>query len=158
MVCFTEALEVDDFPLTQETDHIVDIRIVGKTKNIIIGKAGLLFCRQVLGKVSNDVAGHLHSGGRPRIAGGKLRVYSGGMVNEVGVKASGFDLLLIQIAGELMDQSAHHLKVSQFLCTCRGVEMEQSCYSVYGLSVSTTMPRLASHTTLKFSLRARSRT
>ena len=43
MVCITEALEVDDLPLTQEADHIVDVRIVGETKDIIIGKAGFLF-------------------------------------------------------------------------------------------------------------------
>ena len=38
----TEALEVDDLPLTQEADHIVDIRVVGEAENIVIGKAGLL--------------------------------------------------------------------------------------------------------------------
>ena len=40
----TEALEMDDLPLTQEADHIVDIRVVGQSEDIVIGKAGLLFC------------------------------------------------------------------------------------------------------------------
>ena len=44
MVCITKALEVYDFPLTQEADHIVDVRIIGEAKDIVIGKAGLLFC------------------------------------------------------------------------------------------------------------------
>ena len=42
--CFTETLEVHDFPLTQETDHIVDIRVVRQAEDVVIGKAGLLFC------------------------------------------------------------------------------------------------------------------
>lgn len=39
---FAETLEVNHFPLPKEADHIVDVRIVGETKNIIIGKAGFL--------------------------------------------------------------------------------------------------------------------
>ena len=44
MVCFAETLEVDDFPLSQETDDIVDVRVVGQAKDVVIGKAGLLLC------------------------------------------------------------------------------------------------------------------
>ena len=44
----TETLEVDDLPLTEEADHIVDVRIIGEAQNIIIGKAGLLFCRDLV--------------------------------------------------------------------------------------------------------------
>lgn len=33
---FTKALEVDDFPLTQEFDHVVDVRIVRQTQDIVI--------------------------------------------------------------------------------------------------------------------------
>ena len=43
MVCFAKALEMDDFPLTQETDHIVDVRIVGQAEDVVIGKTGFLF-------------------------------------------------------------------------------------------------------------------
>ena len=39
----TKALEVNDFPLPQEFDHIVYIRIIRNTQNIIIGRSGLLF-------------------------------------------------------------------------------------------------------------------
>ena len=35
MVCFAEALEVDDFPLAQELNHIVHIRIVTQPQNIV---------------------------------------------------------------------------------------------------------------------------
>lgn len=45
MVCFAETLEVDDFPLSQETDDIVDVRVVGKAEDIVVGEAGfLLWC------------------------------------------------------------------------------------------------------------------
>ena len=39
-----EALEVDDFPGTQEFNDVVDIRIVGEPQNIVVGDAGLLLC------------------------------------------------------------------------------------------------------------------
>ena len=45
MVCIPESLEVNNFPFTQKADHIVDIRIVGQAEDIVIGKAGFLFCR-----------------------------------------------------------------------------------------------------------------
>lgn len=38
-------LEVHDLPLPQEADDVVDVRIVGKTQNVVIGEAGFLFCR-----------------------------------------------------------------------------------------------------------------
>lgn len=43
-LCFTKALVMNDFSLTQETDRIDDIGIVAETKDIVIGSAGLLFC------------------------------------------------------------------------------------------------------------------
>lgn len=41
---FAEALEVDDFPSTQEFDDVVDIRVIGKPQNVVVGDAGLLLC------------------------------------------------------------------------------------------------------------------
>lgn len=40
----TEALEVDNFPLPQEADHIVHVRVVGQAENVVVGKAGFLLC------------------------------------------------------------------------------------------------------------------
>ena len=37
-----KALEVDNLPFTQKTDHIIDVRIIRQTEDIVIGKAGLL--------------------------------------------------------------------------------------------------------------------
>lgn len=42
MVCFTKALEVDNFALPQEADDVVHIRVVGETENVVVGESGLL--------------------------------------------------------------------------------------------------------------------
>lgn len=39
----SEALEMDNFPLTQELDHIIDIRVIRQAKNIVIGHPCFLF-------------------------------------------------------------------------------------------------------------------
>ena len=39
---FTETLEMNNFPLTEEFDNIIHIRVIGKTKNIIVGYSGFL--------------------------------------------------------------------------------------------------------------------
>ena len=39
-----EALEVDDRPLPQEADHVVHIRVITETQDIVIGEAGFLLC------------------------------------------------------------------------------------------------------------------
>ena len=39
-----EALEVDDLPGAQKFDDVVDIRVVGKPQNVVVGDAGLLLC------------------------------------------------------------------------------------------------------------------
>ena len=41
---FTETLEVNDLTGTQELDDVIDIRVIGKTENVVIGNAGLLLC------------------------------------------------------------------------------------------------------------------
>lgn len=38
-----KALEVHDFPLPQEGDHIVDIGIIGKPQDIVVCHPGFLF-------------------------------------------------------------------------------------------------------------------
>lgn len=37
------------------------------------------------------------------------------MIHEVGIKAGSFDLILGEVAGQLVDDGAHHLEVSQLL-------------------------------------------
>ena len=42
-----ETLEMDNLPLPQEPDHIVDVRIVGKPQDIIIGHPGFLLWERI---------------------------------------------------------------------------------------------------------------
>lgn len=72
-------------------------------------------CGKILSEVRDGIAGDLHGGGRPGAAGGKLREHTGGVIHKIGVEAGGFDLLLGQIPGQLMDQRADHLQMPQFL-------------------------------------------
>lgn len=44
MVCFAEALKMDNLPFPQEADSIVDIRVVAETEDIVVGDAGFLLC------------------------------------------------------------------------------------------------------------------
>lgn len=65
--------------------------------------------RQVLSEIGDDIPSNLHGGGGPGIAGGELRIDTGGMVHEIGVESGGPDLIFSEVAGELVDQGAYHL-------------------------------------------------
>lgn len=47
-----EALEVDDFAGTKETDGVRNVRIIAHSKNIVIGKACFLLCCDGAGTTS----------------------------------------------------------------------------------------------------------
>lgn len=117
---FAEALEVHDLTRTQELDDIADVRIIGKAENVVVGHARLLLCCKVLCQVGDGVARDLHGTGGPRRAGGKLWENAGRVVDKIGGEARLADLLLRQIARELVDDGADHLKMPQLLCTDRG--------------------------------------
>lgn len=104
---------MDDLPGPQEANGVVDVRVVGEPQDVVVGKAGFLLRRQVLGQVGDDVAGDLHGGGGPGVAGGELGIYAGGVVHEVGREAGAPDLFLRQIAGQLMDDGPNHLQMAQ---------------------------------------------
>ena len=86
MVRFAEALEVNNFPLPEELDNVVDIRVVTHAENVVVGNAGFLLRRQILSQVCDHVPGDLHCGGAPRRAGGGSGVNAGRMIQEVCVK------------------------------------------------------------------------
>ena len=116
-LCFAEALEMNDFPGPQEFDDIIDVRIVAETQNVVVGDTCFLLRSQIFCQVGDQVALDLHGGGGPGGAGGELRIDAGSMIHKVGVKAGSFDLLLAEIAGQLIDDGSHHLQVSQLLST-----------------------------------------
>lgn len=95
MVCFAKTLEMDDFTLPQETDHVAHVGVVGQAEDVVVSEAGFLLGRHVLGQIGDDVSGDLHGGRGPGIAGRELGIDAGGMIHKVGIKAGGSDLLLV---------------------------------------------------------------
>lgn len=55
--CFTEALEVHNFPGTQETNRIGNLRILDKTQDVVVRDACLLLRRQIFKQIRSRVAG-----------------------------------------------------------------------------------------------------
>ena len=104
-----------DLPGAQEFDDIVDIRVVTEPQDVVIGDAGLLLRRQVLGQIGDQVALDRHGRRVPREAGGCGGIDTGGVIHKVGVEAGGLDVLLRQIAGQLVDDGADHLQMPQLL-------------------------------------------
>ena len=41
---FAEALEVHDFTGPQELDHVIYVRIIGQTQDVVIGNTSFLLC------------------------------------------------------------------------------------------------------------------
>lgn len=119
MICFAEALEVDDLTFTKEADDVVDVGIVGETENVVIRETGFLLGGQIFGEVGNDVAGGLHGGCAPGVTGGKLGINPGGMIHKVGGEGSPGNVLFLDVTGELMDQRAHHLQMAQLIWTSK---------------------------------------
>jgi len=74
-------------------------------------------CGEVLGEVSDHVALDRHAGGAPRKARGSGGIDACGVIDEIGVEARGLDLLIIEVARELVNDCAHHFEVPQFLRT-----------------------------------------
>ena len=119
----TKSLEVDDFALTEKSDDVVDIGIVGQAQDIVVGHSCLLFRGHVFRQVCDDISLDANAGGIPGGAGGGGGVHAGGMVDEIGGEASISQLFLGEISSELVDDGSDHLQVSQLLCTYRGGEL-----------------------------------
>lgn len=115
---FAEPLEVDYLPGPEKFDDVVDVRIVTQTEDVVVGDPCFLLCGKVFREVGDQIALHRHTGCAPGKAGGGSRVDTGGTVYEVRVKSSSLDLVFRQIPGQLVDDSANHLQMAQFLSTC----------------------------------------
>ena len=114
---FAETLEVYDFARPQESDRVTYVRVVGQAQDVVVGHARLLFRRKVFGQVADDVALRLERGRRPRHAAGGDGVDAGGVVNEIFVEALLLDLVDRQVARELINDSADHFDMAQFVST-----------------------------------------
>lgn len=117
----TEALIMDYFPLPQELYDVVYVWIVAEPQDVVIGRARLLLCRHVLGKVGDHVALHGHGCGVPRKARSRRWVYARRVVYEIRIKPCLSDLVDAHGARELMDYRANHLKMPQLFRAQRSI-------------------------------------
>lgn len=118
-----KALEVYHLAGPQELDDIADIRVVAEPQDIVIRHAGLLFRSHILCQVRYDIPLHADPGGVPGSPGGGGGIDTRGVVHKVGGKATGTELFLGEIAGQLVYNGADHLQMSQLFRTYRGTKM-----------------------------------
>ena len=53
---FAKPLEMYDLALSQEADRIADIRVIGKSENVVVGRSCLLLGGHVLREVGDYIA------------------------------------------------------------------------------------------------------
>ena len=89
------------------------IGIIGLPEDIVIGNSGLLFGSEVFREVADNIAFHTDRGGAPGRAGGGHRVDARAVVGKVRGKVSHARVVLREISGELIDNRADHLQMTQ---------------------------------------------
>ena len=112
---------MDDLPLPQEADGRDDIGVIDETKDVIVGSAGFLLGGHVLAQVGDGITSGLHGGRGEGHAAGGLRPDANGVIDEVGCEAGIFDLFDGEIPGELVNDGADHLQMSQLLGAQRSI-------------------------------------
>ena len=104
-----------DLAGAQEADDVVDVRIVGQTQDVVVRCPCLLLCGHILRKIGDHIAFDRNGRGRPRRAGGKLRIDPGSMIYKVRVKSGFSDLLRRHISRQLIYDCTNHFQVPEFL-------------------------------------------
>lgn len=112
MVCFAEALEMDDFPLSQKLDRVPHIGIVSEAQNVVVGHAGLLLRAEIFVKIGDGVPGNGERIGVKGSAGRRHRVNSRCVIHKIVIKPSRLDLLRRHVPGQLVDNGADHFQVT----------------------------------------------
>ena len=115
MIRIAEALEVYDFPRTQETNYVIYVGVIRESEDVIISYPRFLFGGEVFRQIGDKVALDLHGSGGPRKTGSGGRIHSSGMVDKIGVEAGLPDFVLRQIAGELVHDGSYHFQMSQLV-------------------------------------------
>ena len=126
-----EALEMHDLPGPQELDDIIDVRVVGQAQDVVIGDPGLLLGVLVLCHVGDHVALDGHGRRVPRGAGGGGGIHTGGVIHEIRLVSRLLDLLRRHVPGQLVDDGADDLQVSQLLGAQRSIG-NVSMYQIRG--------------------------
>ena len=66
-------------------------------------------CGKILGEIRDGIAGDLHGGDGPGIAGGELWEHAGSVIHKIGVETGGLDLLLGQVSSQLVKIGRAHV-------------------------------------------------
>lgn len=109
---------MDDLPLPQEFNDLIDVGIVTEPQNVVVGNPSFLLCCQVLRQIGDGIALDLHGRGCIGPAGSCRREHAGAVVYEIGCKAAVFNLGVRQVSGQLVNDGADHLQVPQLFGTC----------------------------------------
>ena len=107
-------LVMHDLPLAEELDGIPHVRVVAEAEDIVVGHAGLLLSRQILMQVGDDVSLDPHVLHVEGHAGGGDGIQSRGMIHKVGGEGTVLDLLLREVAGELVQDGSNHFQMGKF--------------------------------------------
>ena len=102
-----------DLAFAGEFNGGADIGVVDHTQEVIIGHARLLLSGEVLVQVGKHVTLDTDVLHIKRHTRSGLRVDARGVVGEIGIKARRADLVLGEVAGELIDHRGDHLKMRQ---------------------------------------------
>lgn len=106
---------MDNLPLPQKLDRVAHVRVIHQPQDVVVGHPGFLFGSEVLGQVTDDIAGRLQRARRERHARGRLRIDTSGVVHKVGLQATLLDLVDAQALGQLVQDGADDLNMGQLL-------------------------------------------
>ena len=110
-----EALIMHDLALAKESDDVVDVGIIRKAKDIVVGGSRLLLGGEVLVEIGQNIALYADVFHIKRNARCGYGVRARGMIHEIRREGSAVYLLEREIFGQLMDYCRHHLKMRELL-------------------------------------------
>ncbi len=113
---FAEALEMNDLPLTQIADGILDIGVIGKAQDVVIGGSCLLFGGHILSKIGKGIGLGLEIACRERHTGCGCGINGCTVIDEILIESARLDLFGRQILRQLINNGGNNFEVSKLLC------------------------------------------
>lgn len=128
---FAESLIMNDFPLSQKPDGVLDIGIIDEAQNIVVGGPGFLLCCHVFMKIGDGIAFHGKFRGVEGVARGIYGIDADGVVDEVFIETAFFDFVDGEISRQLMYDGADHLEVTELFGTFFRYKNDPRAFSSY---------------------------
>ena len=114
---------MNDLPFPEEADGIAHIRFLHQTQNVVVGGAGFLLCCQILKQICDGIALGLELTGIEGDPARRLGPDPGRMVDIIGSKALGLQLLCRKVSRELVHNGCDHFQMGQLL----GADIRKHC-------------------------------